>query len=113
MVRALFAFALVVGDGRRCLVPATNKDCHSAFEAFAARPGGSLALMPVPDWPVTGAMRRRRPWAALLKLAMSPPMPREDACGPDAYPGIDVRTVRRGRSSSRASTCVPISRRRS
>ena len=35
------------------------------------------------------------------------------ACGPDAIPGIDVRTVRRGWSSSRASTCVPISRRRS
>lgn len=57
VVLALLAFALVVGDGRRVFVLATNEDCHSAFlRRLLPRPEGLSPLMPVPDWPVTGAM---------------------------------------------------------
>ena len=52
---ALFAFALVVGDGRR--VDATNAVCHSAFlRRLLPRLEGLSPLMLVPDWPVAGAM---------------------------------------------------------
>ena len=116
VVFALFAFALVIGHGGRVFGGCDERGLpQRVLEAFVAPPGGPFAFDAGAGLAGDGRYARvGGQMGGRFEVGdVAADAEQDVACGPDAIPGIDVRTVRRGWSSRSFSTWRPTSRRRS